>query len=136
MNQMKLETFKKHFEAEKSRLETPKQQWTQLFGVKSEDLKDEGDLTTSEISRNLDVRLKSRDALYLRKVDQALKRIANKTFGICECCEGTIGLARLEARPTTELCLECKEEKEATENQHADGRKSKSLMMNLRFAPA
>ena len=136
MNQLNLDKFKKHFEAELVRLEMPLQQWTLLFGIKSDDLKDEGDLTTSENSRQIDMRLKSRDALYLEKVRQSLKRISNKTFGECKCCGGEVGLARLEARPTSELCLECKEESELAENQHADGRRSKSLAMRLRFAPA
>lgn len=136
MNREDLMKFKMHFETEMSRLEMPKQEWTHLFGVQSEDLKDEGDLTTSEISRSMGLRLKSRDSLYLGKIKSALKRIEQGTFGTCECCEGAIGLARLEARPTSELCLECKEEKETRESQHADGRISKSLRMTLRFAPA
>ena len=51
----------------------------------------------------------------LQQVDAALVRLADGTYGICEECEEDIGEGRLEARPVTTLCIECKKRQEAQE---------------------
>jgi DnaK suppressor protein len=51
----------------------------------------------------------------LKKIDEALERINNGTFGICESCGEEISLKRLEARPVTTLCIDCKTRQEADE---------------------
>jgi DnaK suppressor protein len=61
------------------------------------------------------------------KVKEALDRIDNETFGICESCGKPISEKRLMARPVTTLCIECKTEKEdqeRTERQRAGKSKS------------
>jgi DnaK suppressor protein len=44
----------------------------------------------------------------LRKIDEALDRMEQGTYGICERCEKEIPFQRLKARPVTTLCIECK----------------------------
>lgn len=78
---------------------------------------DEVDIITSEKANQLDLRLKSRETVYLRKIKYALDKIHTGTFGACEECEADIGIARLKARPTATLCVHCKEEEEQGENQ-------------------
>jgi len=50
--------------------------------------------------------------------DEALARIEDGTFGVCERCEEPISLKRLEARPVTTLCIRCKEEQEKKEKSY------------------
>ena len=73
------------------------------------------------------LRLRNRESLYVKKVDEALRRIESGEFGLCECCDGDIEIRRLEARPTATLCIACKEEEEKKEVLTADGRRHKSL---------
>ena len=62
---------------------------------------------------------KNYPALFLQKIDKALKKLDEGVFGICEDCEEPIGIKRLEARPETELCIRCKEDQERTERDFA-----------------
>ena len=76
---------------------------------------DEIDTVNLEKSRQLELRLLSRNHVFLKKVRHALARINAGTFGECEECGGDIGSARLAARPTATLCIQCKEEEERGE---------------------
>ena len=73
------------------------------------------------------MRLRNREMLYLKKVNEALRRIQDGIFGLCEMCEEPIEVRRLEARPTATLCVSCKEEEERSEKATANGRRHKSL---------
>jgi len=70
---------------------------------------DLNDRATQEEEFSLELRTRDRERKLLRKIDNALERIARKDFGWCEKCGEEIGLRRLEARPTAELCIDCKE---------------------------
>jgi DnaK suppressor protein len=80
-----------------------------------ENLADVGDQATAVADQNFLLRLKEREQKLLKKIDEALERIANGTFGICESCGGEIGFKRLKARPVTTLCIECKTQQEQEE---------------------
>jgi len=97
------------------------------FHIQQEDLMDEADLASSDIDQNMRMRLGNRENLYLKKVDQALERIKESCYGECLSCGADIGIKRLEARLTAELCIICKEEEEKKENLSVHGRKPKSL---------
>jgi DnaK suppressor protein len=101
------------------------------FHVSQEDLMDEADLASSDIDQSMRMRLGNREALYLKKVDQAIDRIKDGVYGECVSCGEEIGMKRLEARLTAELCILCKEEEEKKENLSAMGRKPKSLGVTL-----
>jgi len=79
------------------------------------DLADEMDLAASEYIQSFEFRLRGREKSLLAKLDLALKKIDEGTFGICEICEEQIGKKRLEARPETSLCIKCKEDQEREE---------------------
>ena len=79
------------------------------------DLPDEMDLASSEYIQSFEFRLRGREKSLLSKLDLALKKIDDGTFGICEICEEPIGKKRLEARPETTLCIKCKEDQEREE---------------------
>jgi DnaK suppressor protein len=66
------------------------------------------------------LRIRDREAKLIRKIREALGRLEQGTFGICEECGEEIPLRRLRARPVTTLCIECKEEQEAEERTKAE----------------
>ena len=71
----------------------------------------------ASLEEEFTLKLKSRDReqKLVAKINTALNRIANDNFGYCEKCDAQIGLARLEVRPTAELCIDCKEIEEKRE---------------------
>jgi DnaK suppressor protein len=79
------------------------------------DLPDEMDLASSEYLQSFEFRLRGREKSLLSKLDLALKKITDGTFGVCEICDEQIGKKRLEARPETTLCIKCKEDQEREE---------------------
>jgi DnaK suppressor protein len=82
----------------------------------TEGVKDEGrdtyDLASDERDREINFILNDREREKLLAIDEALQRIADKTYGICESCEGEIQLGRLKVLPFTRLCVKCQEENE------------------------
>ena len=73
------------------------------------------DQASLEIDRSFRLRIRDRESRLISKIRQALARIDNGTFGICEVCGEEIGLKRLKARPVTTLCISCKNQMEALE---------------------
>ncbi|MEC4676845.1 MAG: RNA polymerase-binding protein DksA [Nitrospirota bacterium] len=69
---------------------------------------DLGDQATAETDRSFMLRLRGREQRLLKKIDAALDRIEAGTFGICEDCGEEIDIKRLEARPVTTMCINCK----------------------------
>jgi DnaK suppressor protein len=73
---------------------------------------DPNDRASQESERNLELRIRERERKLIFKMREALQRIEEGTFGICEECEEPISLRRLKARPVTTLCIECKTREE------------------------
>jgi DnaK suppressor protein len=96
-------------------LERARQMLSEGMVVDANDLPDEMDLASSEYIQSGECRLRGREKSLLSKLDLALKKIDDGTFGICEICEEPIGKKRLEARPETSLCIKCKEDQEREE---------------------
>ncbi len=76
---------------------------------------DMGDQATAEIDRNFMLRLRGREQKLLKKIELALERIDSGSYGVCEICGCEIGIRRLEARPVTTMCIDCKTEQEEEE---------------------
>jgi DnaK suppressor protein len=85
------------------------------MSLDTNDLPDEMDLASSEYLQSFEFRLRGREKSLLSKLDLALKKIEDGTFGICEICDDPSGNQRLEARPETTLCIKCKEDQEREE---------------------
>lgn len=85
-----------------------------------ERLADVVDLAAAEAGRSMTLRLRDREYKMLRKIRDALRRLEEGTYGICEDCGEPIAPARLAARPVTTLCAECKAEREADESRRGD----------------
>ncbi|RJR16117.1 MAG: RNA polymerase-binding protein DksA [Nitrospiraceae bacterium] len=76
---------------------------------------DMGDQATAEADRNFMLRLRDRERMLLKKIEETIERIENGPYGICEECSNEIGIKRLEARPVTTLCIDCKTRQEEEE---------------------
>jgi DnaK suppressor protein len=80
---------------------------------------DSGDFTdqaSTESDSALKFRIRERKDRLIKKINDALRRLEDGTFGICEECGQQISDKRLMARPTATLCIRCKEKQEAEEN--------------------
>jgi len=96
-------------------LERARQLMSEGMVLDTNDLPDEMDLASSEYIQSMDFRLRGREKSLLSKLDLAIKKIEDGTFGQCESCDEPIGKKRLEARPETSLCIKCKEDQEREE---------------------
>jgi DnaK suppressor protein len=76
--------------------------------IGEENFPDPTDRALLESNRNFTLRLRDRDRKLVAKIKEAVKRIENGTFGVCEGCGGEIEEKRLIARPVTSLCIDCK----------------------------
>ena len=81
-----------------------------------EQSKDEGmdtyDLASDARDREINLILTDRDRDKVQAIDDALARVEDGSYGLCESCEGDIAEARLEALPFTRLCISCQAERE------------------------
>lgn len=80
--------------------------------VDRDDMPDQMDVATSEHSQFVLFRKHEREGSLLRKIEAALARMANGSFGECDRCGQDIPPRRLEAVPVTILCVDCQEEEE------------------------
>jgi|SRR5579885_374894 DnaK suppressor protein len=76
---------------------------------------DPTDRAAMESDRNFLLRLRDRERKLLGKIEEAVARIEDGTYGRCEECGGEIGIERLKARPVTTFCISCKSAQEARE---------------------
>ncbi|MBW1856881.1 MAG: RNA polymerase-binding protein DksA [Deltaproteobacteria bacterium] len=76
---------------------------------------DPTDRASLETDRNFLLRIRDRERKLIEKIKEALERIDNGTFGMCEICGKEIGEERLSARPVTTQCIDCKKKQEARE---------------------
>jgi DnaK suppressor protein len=76
---------------------------------------DPTDRATLESDRNFMLRIRDRERKLIMKIREAMQRMEDGTFGLCESCGDEIGIDRLKARPVTTLCIECKRRQEANE---------------------
>jgi len=76
---------------------------------------DLGDQATAETERSFMLRLRGRERRLLKKIEDAIERVEQGTLGICDRCGNEIDIRRLEARPVTTMCIECKIQQEEEE---------------------
>ena len=85
-----------------------------------ENFPDPTDRASVESDRNFTLRLRDRERKLIVKIREALERIEDGTFGYCEDCGEEIGAKRLEARPVTTQCIDCKTKQEAQEKARGE----------------
>ena len=77
---------------------------------------DPADRATAESDRAFTLRIRDRERRLIRKIQAAIQRLDEGTYGICEDCGEDISIPRLKARPVTKLCINCKARQEEGEN--------------------
>jgi DnaK suppressor protein len=80
-----------------------------------DDFPDEIDSASSESGLAFIGRLRERERVLIQKIDKALRKIQEGTYGTCVSCGEDIGSARLKARPVADLCIDCKNQQERLE---------------------
>ena len=81
---------------------------------------DSVDIAALEINQNSLAKIGKREQNHLKKIDAALEKMEDGTFGECESCGEQIAVARLMARPVAQLCIDCKTEQETEERRYSD----------------
>lgn len=82
-----------------------------------ENFPEPADRAALESDRNATLRIRDRERKLINKIEEALQRIEDGNYGVCEECGEEIGVDRLRARPVTTLCIECKAEQEEAERK-------------------
>jgi DnaK suppressor protein len=80
---------------------------------------DPNDRATQESEFSLELRTRDRERKLIKKIEETLAKIDSEEYGYCDACGIEIGLRRLEARPTANLCIDCKALEEIREKQMA-----------------
>ena len=117
MRKRELETFRKLLHERRQELMTEASRTVDGMGETREQFPDPTDRASLEGNRNLMLRIRDRERKLITKIEDALKRIDDGSYGLCESCGGPIGVDRLKARPVTTLCIDCKSLQEAQEHK-------------------
>jgi len=120
MNEMQLEYFKQKLLAERAKLIKDSEATLQDLKETNLNEADANDRASNETDQFMELRTRDRMRKLIKKINQALERIENGTYGYCEETGEPIGLARLEARPVTTLCIEAQERHERKEKTFAE----------------
>ena len=78
---------------------------------------DPNDRASQETDMSLELRSRDRERKLIKKINEAIERINTGDYGYCDNCGVEIGIERLEARPTAEMCIDCKTVDEIREKQ-------------------
>ena len=116
MTKSQLKKFRDLLESKRREIIKKAQQTLdQDMSLDANDLPDEMDLASSEYLQSFTFRLRGREKVFLDKIQKAIEKIENGSFGVCDDCGEKISVKRLEARPETTLCIRCKEDQERVE---------------------
>ena len=122
MNPSQLEYFRQKLLAWRAELLEESQQTINHLREDSQGVGDEVDRANSESETSLELRTRDRYRKLLGKIDSALQRIEDGSYGYCEVSGEEIGLKRLEARPIASMTVEAQERHERTEGHFVDAR--------------
>lgn len=120
MNERQLEYFRRKLTAWKADLQRDTAVTVNDMQIEVLNAPDLLDRATSESDRSIELRARDRQRKLITKIDQALARIADGSYGYCEDTGEPIGLRRLEARPVATLSLEAQERHEKRERVYRD----------------
>ncbi|MHB8623050.1 MAG: RNA polymerase-binding protein DksA [Sulfuricaulis sp.] len=117
MNKKQQEHFRAVLNAWKAQLENEISRTVQQMRDVPENPPDPNDRASQETDMSLELRSRDRERKLIKKIDESIERIDTGEYGYCEVCGVEIGVERLEARPTAELCIDCKTLDEIREKQ-------------------
>jgi len=117
MNKKQLDHFRAKLMAWREELMEEITRTVQQMRDEPDNPPDPNDRASQETDMSIELRNRDRERKLIKKIDEALARIDTGDYGYCEVCGVEIGLERLEARPTAELCIDCKTLDEIREKQ-------------------
>jgi len=120
MNERQIEFFKKKLINWREDILRESKETLSHLQLETENHPDLADRASSETDRALELRTRDRQRKLISKIDSALRRIEDGSYGYCEETGEPIGLARLEARPIATLSVEAQERHERRERVHRD----------------
>ena len=120
MNPRQREYFRQKLEGWKDDILRESRETLENLQEESQNHPDMADRASSESDRALELRTRDRQRKLISKIDAALKRIEDGTYGYCEETGDPIGIARLDARPIATLSLEAQESHERREKVYRD----------------
>jgi len=122
MSPRQLEYFRQKLLAWRNSLIEESQETINNLRGEVRDVGDEAERASRETENSLELRTRDRYRKLLGKIDEALTRVDDNSYGYCEETGEEIGLARLEARPNATLCLDAQERWELKQKQMRDSR--------------
>ena len=120
MNPKQLEYFRQKLLVWRQSLLDESQQTIDQMRDAARDVSDEAERASRETEISFELRTRDRYRKLLNKIDQALRRIDDESYGFCDETGEPIGLERLEARPIATLSIEAQERREQLERQYSD----------------
>ena len=108
MDEQQIEHFRKKLEEMSQDLLSEAEKTIHEMTDNTDNYPDQTDRAAAESDRSFELRIRDRERKLLSKIKGAIDRIEEGTYGICDECGDDISLKRLEARPVTTLCIECK----------------------------
>lgn len=120
MNERQLEYFKQKLLKWKEDILRESRETLSHLQSETENHPDIADRASSETDRALELRTRDRQRKLISKIDEALRRIEDGSYGYCEETGEPIGVARLDARPIATMSLEAQERHERRERVHRD----------------
>jgi DnaK suppressor protein len=115
MDKKQLELFRTQLLLKKQEIITDAGKTMTEMTDQTTNVPDPNDRATLESGRSFELRIRDRERKLVTKIDEAIARIDDGSYGICEDCGEEIGMKRLEARPVTTLCIDCKTLQETRE---------------------
>jgi DnaK suppressor protein len=115
MNSKRLEFFRELLQSKIAELSSDQQKTLAEMTITDERLADITDLASFQSDRNFELRIRDRERKLIAKMHEAIQKIDDGTYGICENCDEEISEKRMIARPVTTLCIRCKTEQEKIE---------------------
>ena len=115
MNDKKLLKFKAQLEEMKEKINADAERTLSEMTTQNGNIPDPNDRATVESDRNFELRIRDRERKLMSKVEKALVRIGDGSFGVCDDCGEGIADKRLEARPVAKFCIDCKTKQEQRE---------------------
>ncbi|HDR1022042.1 TPA: RNA polymerase-binding protein DksA [Pasteurella multocida] len=117
MNEAQLLHFKKILQAWRDQIVDEATRTVAHMQDEASNFPDPADRATQEEEFSLELRTRDRERKLLKKIENTLKKLETGDFGYCDSCGIEIGIRRLEARPTADLCIDCKTLAEIREKQ-------------------
>ena len=115
MDQQQLDHFRKKLEEMSLQLLNEAEKTIHDMTGNTDNYPDPTDRASAESDRSFELRIRDRERKLLSKIKAAIERIDDGSYGICDECGDDISIKRLEARPVTTLCIECKTRQEKHE---------------------